>query len=60
MIFVGLIPRGANGELKFYTVKALHPKFYKTDYYCHYCYLYNFYKSPFKLSDSGPRRFPGL
>ena len=37
--------------------------YFKTDYYCHYWYLYNFYKSPFKLSDSdpppGPRPFPG-
>ena len=24
-------------------------------YYCHYCYLYNSYKSPFKLSDWNPR-----
>ena len=26
MIFVGLISRGANGEFKLHTVKALHPK----------------------------------
>ena len=24
------------------------------DYYCHYCYLYNFYQSPLKLSDWNP------
>ena len=28
--------------------------YFKTNYYCHYCYLYNFYKSLFKLSDSDP------
>ena len=46
-------------EWKHYTLS-----YFKTNYYCHSCYLYNFYKSPFKLSDSdpppGPRRFPGL
>ena len=31
------------------------PSYLEIDYYCHYCYLYNFYKSPFKLSDWNPR-----
>ena len=34
---------------KLHTVEGLHPNL-SWDLYCHYCYLYNFYKSPFKLS----------
>ena len=62
MIFVGLILRGRRANLSCTQWKAL-LSYFKTNLYCHYCYLYDFYKSPFKLSDSdpkpGPRRFPG-
>ena len=37
-------------QWKHYTLSYL-----EIDYYCHYCYLYNFYKSLFKLSDWNPR-----
>ena len=45
VISVGLISR----ENRDYTLSYL-----EIYYYCHYCYLYNFYKSPFKLNDWNP------
>ena len=38
---------GLTSQWKHYTLIYL-----EIDYYCHYCYLYNFYKSPFEWPES--------